>query len=71
MNNYTALSIFRSFYRKPQGGYPASNRGAINIGNAPVVIRTRGSKHYRPVQRCALVFDHLAHAGAERSTTKG
>lgn len=50
MNTFTAKEFFRRFYRKPRGGYPPTDRGAINIGNPPVVIRKKGSKTYRPVQ---------------------
>ncbi len=50
MNNFTALAMFRNFYRRPKGGYPSPKPGAINIGNAPVVIRPKGAKTYRPVQ---------------------
>ncbi len=48
MNNYTALSFHHGFYSKPKGGYPPRNPGAINVSNPPVVIRTKGSKNYRP-----------------------
>ncbi len=53
MNNYTALTFFHGFYRKPQGGYPPPNPGAISISTPPVVIRTKGSKNYRPASKPA------------------
>lgn len=47
--NYVEAQFNRSFFRRPRGGYPKPHPGAINIGNAPIVIRSKGSKSYRPV----------------------
>ena len=49
--NYVEAQINRSFFRRPRGGYPKPHPGAINIGNAPIVIRPKGSRVYRPVSR--------------------
>lgn len=51
--NYVEAQINRSFFCRPRGGYPQPHPGAINIGNAPIVIRFKGSRSYQPVRQTA------------------
>lgn len=41
MHNYTAIELTRNFYRKPRGGYPAPNPGAINTSGPKTILRPR------------------------------
>jgi hypothetical protein len=51
--NYVEAQFNRSFFRRPRGGYPQPNPGAINNVAPAVVVRIKGSKSYRPIQRSA------------------
>lgn len=51
--NRLSIEFNRNFYRKPRGGYPMPNPGAISIKAPKVVIRPKGSKVYRPAQHNA------------------
>ena len=44
MNNITALKFFYGYYRKPRGGYPKANIGAISTRCPRVIVRSRENK---------------------------
>jgi len=51
--NRVSLEFNRGFYRRPRGGYPIPNPGAVNTRAPKVVVRLKGSKVYRPAKHSA------------------